>query len=206
MTRLILNDSELPMAIVPACWGELLTGLEQSANQRGEVVTAVRFDGVDEPTFGQPAQSARALNDVALIELETATPADLLDDALEQGALAAEALSTAAGEIGTAFRGTDVAGANLRMSEFANGILSIVWILNTAAAARGVSLALMESNGRAMSAQLSELTGQLIAIVEAQQAEDWLTVADILEYDFKPALRAWQPVFEGLRPAIPTRS
>jgi cytochrome c-type biogenesis protein CcmH/NrfG len=92
------------------------------------------------------------------------------------------------------------------MSEFANGILSIVWILNTAAAARGVSLALMESNGRAMSAQLSELTGQLIAIVEAQQAQDWLTVADILEYDFKPALRAWQPVFEGLRPAIPARS
>lgn len=206
MTRLMLNDSELPMASVPACWGELLTGLEESANQRGEVVTAVRFDGVDEPTFGQSAQSTRTLNDVALIELETATPADLLDDALAQGALAAEALSTAAGEIGTAFRGPDVTGANLRMAEFANGIQSIVWILNTAAAARGVSLALMESNGRAMSVQLAELTGQLIAIVEAQQAQDWLTVADILEYDFKPALQAWRPVFEGLRPAIPTRS
>jgi hypothetical protein len=206
MIRLMLNDSELPMAIVPARWGELLTGLEKSANERGEVVTAVRFDGVDEPTFGEPAAFDRALDDVQLIELETATPSDLLDDALAQGALASEALAAAAGQIGTAFRGADITGANLRMAEFGNGIRSIVWILTTAAAARHLSLDLMVSNGRSLSDQLVELTDQLASIVEAQQAEDWLTVADILEYDFKPSLLAWQLVFEGLRSPVPTHS
>jgi hypothetical protein len=206
MTRLMLNDSELPIAIVPACWGDLLTGLEQSANQRGEVVTAVRFDGVDEPTFGQPAQFDRSLDAVQLIELETATPGDLLDEALAQGALASEALGAAASQIGTAFRGADIAGPNLRMAEFGDGIRSIVWILNTAAAVRSISLDRMDSNGRPISAQLTELTGHLIALVEAQQAEDWLTVADILEYDFTPSLQAFRQVFEGLRSAIPTHS
>lgn len=199
MTRLVLNDAEQSVENVPIYWGELLKGLDEHANQRGEVVTAVRFDGVDEPTFRQPALVGRPLRDVRTIELETATPSDLLDDALVEGAAAAGTLAAAAGDIGSAFRGTDVSEANQRIVELGEGIRSLIWILGTAATARGVSLDEMECNGRTLSTQLTELTAQLLSIVEAQRSEDWLTVADILEYDFRPALHAWQPVFDALR-------
>jgi hypothetical protein len=201
MTRLVLNDAEQSVENVPLYWGELLKGLDEHANERGEVVTAVRFDGVDEPTFRQPALVGRPLGEVRTIELETATPADLLDDALVQGAAAAGTLAAAAGDIGSAFRGTDLGEANQRIVELAEGIRSLIWILGTAATARAVSLDDMECNGRALSTQLAQLTVQLASIVEAQRSEDWLTVADILEYDFQPALQAWQPVFDALRAA-----
>jgi hypothetical protein len=206
LMRLKLNNAEQVRENVPLVWGELLEGLDLDANRRGEVVTAVRFDGVNQPTFRHPTEVVRALADVQLVELETATLGDLLDEALAQGAAAAGALASAAGEIGSAFRGANPVEGNCRMPEFGDGIRSLIWILGAVANAREVSLDQMASNGRAMSTQLAELTAQLVAIVEAQQAEDWLTVADILEYDFKPALQAWQPIFEGLRTPTPDPS
>src|SRR5258705_3010483 len=112
MTRLVLNDAQQSVENVPVYWGELLKGLDEHANERGEVVTAVRFDGVDEPTFRQPALVGRPLREVRTIELETATSSDLLDDALVQGAAAARTLAALAREIGSAFRGTDRSQAN----------------------------------------------------------------------------------------------
>jgi hypothetical protein len=197
--RLILNNAEQVREHVPVHWGELLATLELDANRRGEVVTAVRFDGVDQPTFRQLALVQHGLTDVKLVELETASQDDLLDDALAAGASAATALAVAAGQIGSMFRRDDAAAASRRMTEFGDGIRSLTWILGAVATAREVGVEQMECNGRLMSAQLADLAAQLGSIVEAQRSEDWMTVADILEYDFRPALLAWQPIFEGLR-------
>jgi len=38
---------------------------------------------------------------------------------------------------------------------------------------------------------MEELGAALDAIVMAQESEDWLTVADVLEYDLEPAIRRW---------------
>jgi hypothetical protein len=202
MPRVVLNDEEQSLGKMPEHWGELLTGLDRDADGRGEVLTAVRFDGVDEPTFRQPSLIERGLRNVKVIEVETATPNRLLDEALAQGAAAAGTLSAAAGRIGSAFRSTDLKLANQQMVELCSGTRSMMTILATTAAARGVTLEEMECDGRALSPQLEEMGAQLVSIVEAQSSQDWLTVADILEYDFQPALLAWQPVFEALRSPI----
>ncbi len=203
MLRLVLNDEEHLVENMPECWGELLDGLEQDAGGRGEVVTAVRFDGVDEPTFRDEARTTRGLTDVDLIEVETQTRGDLIDEALAQGAVAIDSLAAAVGQTGEAFRGADLVGANQRLAELGMAIRSLISILSTGAGALGVSLDRMDWNGRPVSVQLGELIGQLESIIDAQQAHDWLTVADILEYDFQPALATWRPVFDALRAAIP---
>jgi len=203
MPRLFLNDEDHQLEKMPESWGELLEGLEQDADGRGEVVTAVRFDGVDEPTFRNGANVARDLHDVELIEVETSTPGDLIDEALAQGASAVESIVKATAQTGEAFRGADLAGANQRLAELGEAVRSLISILSTGAVALGVNLDRMEWNGRAVSSQLSELVGQLESIIDAQQAHDWLTVADILEYDFQPALSTWRPVFDALRASIP---
>lgn len=203
MPRLVLNNTQQPLENMPESWGELLNGLEEEAGRRGEVVAAVRIDGVEEPTFRQLTLAGRGLCDLALIEVETAKPGDLIDDALAQGAMAADTFAVAVSQACQAFRGADLAGANQRLAGLGDGIRSLMSILSTGAVALGVSLDRMDWNGRAVSAQLNELVSQLEAIVEAQQTDDWLTVADILEYDIQPALSTWGPVFDALRSASP---
>jgi hypothetical protein len=203
MLRLVLNDEEQSLENMPENWGELLEGLDQRAGERGEVVTAVRFDGVEEPTFRQPARTGLVLRNVELVEVETAAPGDLIDEALARASLAVATLATAASQTGESFRGPDLAGANQQLAELGEGVRSLMAILDAGATALGVSLDRLQWNGRPVSSQLGELTGQLESIIDAQQAHDWLTVADILEYDFQPALTTWRPVFDALRTAIP---
>jgi len=201
MPRLIVNSEEQMPAEWPESWGPLLSRLEQEAVSRGEVVTEVRFDGVDEPTFWQPAQVDRPLLDVALVEVMTAPQGGLLDDALVQGAVAAGILAAAAIETGEAFRGTNPATANQQLADLCDGVRSLIALSSAAATAVGVRLDEQDWNGRSGSKQMADLGRQLESIIEAQQSQDWLTVADILEYDFHPALNAWRPVFETLRTA-----
>ena len=203
MPRLVVNDEDELLQEMPETWGDLLAVLEQTAARRGEVVTAVRFDGVDEPTFTGAAAAGRALAGTDTIEVETAGLHELIDQALAQGSLAVGVLSTAATQTGEAFRGADLAGANQRLAELSEGIRSLLSVLGTGATAVGVDLTRMEWDGRPVAARMRELSGQLEAIVEAQESRDWLTVADILQYDFEPALTGWQPIFEALRSAIP---
>jgi hypothetical protein len=202
MPRLIVNSEEQPPANGPESWGHLLVRLEQEADSRGDVVTEVRFDGVAEPTFWQPAQAARALAGVALIEVMTAPQSGVLDEALVQGAMAAGTLAAAAIQTGAEFR-SDPAAANQRLVELCQGVRSLISLSSAAATAVGVSLEQHHWSGRPGSIQMADLGRQLESIIEAQQSQDWLTVADILEYDFHPALNAWLPVFETLRATAP---
>ncbi|HEY7791065.1 MAG TPA: hypothetical protein VIC33_11160 [Vicinamibacterales bacterium] len=202
MPHVVVNEGEQTLEKLPETWGKLLAGVDRDAAARGEVVTAVRFDGVDEPTFRQPAHAALPLTGFERIEIETTPPSELIDEALAQGALSLAALSAAAAQTGDAFRGVDLAGANQGLMELAEGVRSMVAILATGAQALGVDLQQMTRDGRSVAAQITELSGQLESIIDAQQAHDWLTVADILEYDLEPALKRWRPIFDTLRASV----
>jgi hypothetical protein len=167
MSRLVLNSAEQALQNTPEFWGDLLDGLDQDASGRGEVVSAVRFDGVEEPAFRELEHTGRRLSELRSIEVETARPRDLIDDALQQA------------------------------------VSMLISVLATAAGALELSLDRIQWDGRPASAQIADLIGQLDAIIAAQQTQDWLTVADILEYDFQPVLKTWQPVFGALREAMP---
>jgi hypothetical protein len=201
MPRVVLNTEEQSPRNMPESWGQLLGQIELEAVSRGQVVTEVRFDGVEEPTFWEPTQTGRALGDFQLVEVSTADQSDLLEDALLQGAMAAGTLAAAAIQNAGAFRSADIHAANQQLAELCEGVRSLISLSNVAATAVGLRLDQHQWDGRSGSEQIADLGRQLESISEAQQAQDWLTVADILEYDFHPALNAWLPVFDTLRSA-----
>lgn len=199
MLRLMLNDVEQSCENLPKYWGELLQALEEEAGEQGEVVTAVRFDGVDEPTFRDGPYAIVGLRDLASIEVETATRRALIDEALTQGVSAADALAAAAGRTSDTFRGGNIAGANQHLSDLGEGIQTLLIALGTSSAALGVSLDRMEWSGQSVSARLTQMVGQLESMIQAQQSHDWMTLADILEYDVQPSLADCRQVFGALQ-------
>jgi hypothetical protein len=201
MPRLLVNNEEQPLENGCGSWGEVLSRLDRDAVARGEVVTEVRFDGVDDPSFWQPSQVDRVLSGIAAIEVQTASQSHLVSEALAQGVSAAGTLSAAATEIATMFRDNRVTTANERLAELCEGTGSMITLSNTAATALGLELDVLEWNGRTGSVQIAALVHLLESIIKAQQTHDWLTVADFLEYDLHPALIAWLPVFETLSSA-----
>jgi hypothetical protein len=49
---------------------------------------------------------------------------------------------------------------------------------------------------------METLWNALDAMVTAQASEDWLTVADVLEYDLEPAIRRWTELLTRVASAL----
>jgi hypothetical protein len=202
MQRILLNGVEKPT--IGACnhWGELLERLDRSAADDGTVLTAVRFDGVDQPSFRDPAAARRALNTLLVVEAEAMSPARLFDDSVGEAVAAAEALAAGAERVGETFRGFEVSRANQDLQDLAQGIGTLVAIAQAMSQAVGVPLDAVESDGKAASDLVESLSSHTDELIKAREAEDWITVADIIEYDLAPQLHLWPALFETLRQSV----
>lgn len=196
MTRLLLDGAERGPA--PGTWGQALDAIDRELAGGGRIVTDVRFDGLDEPAFREPRVLDQALDDVATIEVISGSPESLIARCLAEAAASIEPLSQVALEIGEGFRGLDIEGASAGLAELAEGMSSLIAIAGaTTMAARGTSVA-RSGQDHPIGPLAGELTGFVDALIEAQQSQDWISVADILQYDVAPALRRWAPVFDAV--------
>jgi hypothetical protein len=203
MPRIFVNGSELTPG--PACqhWGELLERLDERVAGDGHVLTVVRFDGVDQPSFRDLSCASLGLTDVAVVEAESVRPHDLLRNSVDEAVTAARALSAGAERLGGAFRGFDVSAANRDLVDLAQGLAALAAIVDALSQALGVNLDSLACPHGTASRMIKDLSGHADALIAAQQAGDWITVADGIEYDVAPALQQWPGLFESLRQSIP---
>ena len=93
-------------------WGQLLTTLEQGEGPARQVVAAVRFAGVDQPTFREPEALALTFRRSAPIEVELSTAGELVASARAAVLGCLEAMAESARHTAESFRLHDsVAGA-----------------------------------------------------------------------------------------------
>jgi len=203
MTRLLVNDTPHPPHPGAKTWGDLLQALDDTSHQAGRVVTAARLDGVDEPSFRDAVVCARVLDELAVVEVETETPTVLLADTVREALAGLDCLGAFALDVGQRFRGVDLGAAHQGLLELVQGLQVLTSLLATMGAVLKTDVGSLVGDGPSVPALLDALGGHLEQLIEAQQSQDWLTVADIVEYDIEPALQACRPVFAhmGAAPA-----
>jgi hypothetical protein len=180
-------------------WGPLLAAVDSLVAPSGEIVAAVRFDGVDEPGFRDAAVLDLVLGHEVIVEIDTLPPAALLAGVLDEASRSLPAVCASASALAEQLRGADVAPAARMLAQLAESIASLVQLVVASAAARQQPLeGLMTTEGPALLI-LRALDAPLEPLLEAQRAGDWITVADILEYDLGPLLPRLQPVIDSLR-------
>lgn len=204
MPNILLDEEPLDPAKAGRTWGELLGWLDAALESRGLIVTDVRFDGVDEPAFRDPNALDVHLGDFATVEVTSGTAASLMDRCLAEAAASIDPLCGAVAAVGEQFRGFDVAQANASLVEIAESLSTLVGIVGAAGLALKVDLRHVMSEDRPVSAMVQEMSGFLEVMVEAQQSQDWISVADVLQYDIEPALRRWAPAFEAFSSLPPS--
>jgi hypothetical protein len=198
MTRLIVNDA--PLAADPGAktWGELLAVVDRSSQADGRVVTAVRLDGVDEPSFRDPAVCARTLADLAVVEVQTLLPAALLAETVREALDGVDSLAAFSLQVGRRFRGDDLQSAHEGLLELVQGLQVLTSLLATIGAVLQTDIRTLVADGLPVGPLLERIGSHLEALIAAQQAQDWLTLADVVEYDIEPALAACRPLFVRL--------
>jgi hypothetical protein len=199
VATVLLNGTAFVPATSAPNWGPLLAAVDRHVAPSGEIVAAVRFDGVDEPGFRDDAVLGLVLGSELIVEIETLHPKDLLGSVLDEASRSLPAVAASAIELAGVLRSAHVESAARGIGQLAETIGNLVQLVVAAASARGVALeSLTTSDGPAMPL-LRALDAQLPPLLEAQQAGDWITVADILEYDVAPLMPRFDAVIDSLR-------
>ena len=198
MTRVVVDGVELTATADHKTWGELLATIEGDLASAGQVVTATRFDGVDTPTYRGPDRLAEPLASLESIEIETVPTAALLRQGLSEAAGALETLCAAASRIGVDFRGHDVKSANKELVSLAQSLGTLVTLIGVVGQALDVDFGTFSVSGGSAKALFEETGTQIGSLVRAQEDQDWITVADALEYDVSPTLGRWRELLTAL--------
>ena len=199
MATVLLNGTTfVPATSVPS-WGPLLDAVDRHVAPSGEIVAAVRFDGVDEPGFREHAVLGLVLGSELIVEIDTLHPNDLLGEILDEASRSLPAVAASARELAGVLRGANVDSAARGIGQLADAIGKLVQLVVAAATARGVAIETLETREGPAMPLLRALDAQLTPLLDAQRAGDWITIADVLEYDIAPLMPRFEAVIDSLR-------
>ena len=199
MATVLLNGTAFVPALPVPNWGPLLDAVDRHVAPTGEIVAAVRFDGVDEPGFRDDAVLGLILGSELIVEIETLHPNDLLGSVLDEASRSLPAVAASACELAASLRGAQVDAAARGIAQLADTIANLLQLVVAAATARGLALDTLETREGPAMPLLHALDALMTPLLEAQQAGDWITVADVLEYDIAPLMPRFEAVIDSLR-------
>jgi hypothetical protein len=170
--------------------GDLLASVETGSGPDRRVVTEVRFDGVVEPSFRQAESLGRTLSDGAAIAIETSTIRDLLESSTEVAIEQIPALVSVARATGRAFRRHDVQEGQASLSTLLGGLKTLIALTSILCGAKAAVAGHPEPN--ALGAPLIAMQQSLQSLTDCEMSQDWIGMADVLEFDIAAALPRWQ--------------
>jgi hypothetical protein len=198
MGQLLVNDELHIVESAHETWAELLDWADGVSAGRGLLVTAVRVNGVDEPSFRRLARSNRALSAADVIEIGAAPPDSLVAESLVAALSGLAGLRAHALDVARRFRDTRVAVAHSGLAELTHGLGTLVTLVEAISRAMDVAGDEVTCQGRSAFGPVEDLGPPLEELADAEHRQEWTTIADILEVDLEPAISRVAPLLTAL--------
>jgi len=199
MSELLVNGQPFPLESGRKTWGDALAAVESRAVAEGRVVTAVRFAGVDQPSFRGPAIDPLEVSGLGRVEVETVPRQRLLRTTLGAAGLSLPEIASAACHAAAMFRRGDTAGGHRQLGALLATVRTLVDLTLVTATAAGTDLAELSCGTDSAAGILSAAGVVLDTLAQHQRAGDWVALADELEYELAPALLKWGIVFDVMQ-------
>jgi hypothetical protein len=196
--KVLLNSKPFPVKQAPTTWAELLEQLERAVDKQGDVVSVVKFDGVEISHYRTPHQLTTPLENIALIEIDSEPPGLLVASGLKQAIRSIPMIQDGALDLALGYRRYEIAESAPRLSVIAQAIANLMTLVGATHQVLKIDLTLLDVNGQTAASIVGELDSAIAAVADAHSAKDWLTLADALEFDLTPCLPRVGLVIEQL--------
>jgi hypothetical protein len=202
MLQIFVNDSPRQPPEPCETWADLLTHLDEWAAAEGVLLSAARFDGVEEPSFRNGDAARRPLVGIQCVDVRAVPPAALLRECLDEAVQSFGGMAVLAGRLATRYRGADLTGAHEGLRDLVREISALVRMIGILTGALGLAPS-DEGDGSGVAREMASLEELVRSLAATQQAGDWLGVADVLEYDLPVAIQRWEALLRSLARGVP---
>jgi hypothetical protein len=178
--QLEINGINLPVHPGLHTWQDLLQELESKHLGQGKMISSVRFDGSEVIQFREAECLNQPLQYLGEIQVQASPMEDMVKSAVVEAEGYLVTLQTSLVEVAEAFRLQLINEANTKLSQVFEGVKMLAALL------QGVELSLSGQfhQGPSSVAQvLAEMGPTLESLIESQGQQDWILVADILEFE-----------------------
>jgi hypothetical protein len=198
MADCLVNDIAETPDLLPETWGALLAWLDRRVGAGRQVVTAVRFDGVDQPSFRHPELAGLTLDRIARIDVDAEDAGALLRATVDAASDSLPDLVAGIGETAAALRG-DALDAQGQIVALVVALQSLMTLTVAAGAAADVSCGADPRAEAIMRGACARIETALVTLVARQTDGDTRAVADALDQHLAPAVAGWTDVLTPLR-------
>ncbi len=135
--------------------------------------------------------SGMAASEIQHLEVETAEARQVALEFMGQAPTYLEAIAQAVAAVAELFRVVDERDASEQYIAVLESLQLFLTMLEETRRLLGLDLESAVYQERTAAAALENLSGLIKKLLDAQENEDWVLLADLLEYDLAPELRAW---------------
>jgi len=198
MAECWVNDIPETFDFRQETWGALLDGVDRRLGAEGRVVTAVRFDGVDQPSFRHPELAPLALAGLARIDIDAEGAVALFHAAVDAASASLPSLVDGVAATAQALR-AGAPSASGDLLALVTALQSLIALTIATGTAAEVSFGANPAADAAVRAACRRLEQALASIVTSQDSGDPRAIAAALETRLAPAVAGWSDVLNPIR-------
>ena len=195
--KLLVNGKEETIAFVGETLGDLLSHIEKVGVAQGNVVRSIKIDGQESSPDSSEAKRTQ-ISEIATLEVEISTLADMINKNIENADAYLIRLIPGIEKSVELFRIGNEQEANKFFVKIVDGIDWFSQVLDIILTAKEISPETV-FEGKSIQDRRTSLVGLTQQMVDANKNQDWVLLADLLEYEILPYYQEWSNLLPGFR-------
>ena len=178
---------------------EILMRVMSEHVQPGNVITAVKLNGTGYSEKNPHGAADVPLKDIKTLEIDTMSAEEMARHFFNNGGKHLDLLIRGAEKISELFRIADETEANEHYVEYLENLRLFVQMIAQGKEALHLNLSAIPFQKATVEDEVQKLSNVMDQMLKVQENEDWVMLADLLEYELIPLLKGWDQVFALLR-------
>ena len=195
--KLLVNGKEETVSHMGETLGDLLLHIEKEGVPQGNVVRAIKIDG-QESSPDSPEAQKTPLSEIATLEVEISTLSDIINKNIENADAYLIRLIPGIEKSVELFRMGNEQEANKFFINIIDGIDWLSQVLDMILTAKAISPDTV-FDGKSIQDRRASLMGLTQQMVDANKNQDWVLLADLLEYEILPYYQEWSNLLPHFR-------
>ena len=138
-------------------------------------------------------------DDIERLDIESLSPREVADAFAENGHVQLGTIIEAAPKVAELFRVADEAEANEHYLVFLETLQLFLQMVVRVSELTNIDLEHIEADGLTAAKGMQDISRIIDEMLSVQEDQDWVLLADVLEYDLVPALQPWMKLLPELK-------
>ena len=195
--KVLVNGKEETISFMGETLGDLLSHIEKIGVAQGNVVRSIKINGKESSSDSSEAQRTQ-ISEIATLEVEISTLADMINKNIDNADAYLIRLIPGIEKSVELFRVGNEQEANKFFVKIVDGIDWFSQVLDIILTAKEISPDTV-FEGKSIQDRRTSLVDLTQQMVDANKNQDWVLLADLLEYEILPYYQEWSNLLPGFR-------